>query len=140
MADLVITAGQVLKSGTPNLYDGIAGEALTQGMACYISDATTSTVKKAQSDGTVTEATVKGFALNAASTGQPVQLQCDGTIVLGAGAAPVQGTTYYASVTAGGVTGDVPTSGKYVSIVGVGAATATTGIIMKIHNSGVTVP
>lgn len=102
MAALSITVTQVLPvSGTTE--SGIAGEAITQGMAVYF--ASTGKWLKAQCDGSAEEAGSGGYglALNAAgANGQPIAVAKAGAIVdLGAAAAAAAGVTYYVGATPG---------------------------------------
>ena len=105
MAALSITAAQVLPTASDPVTSGVAGEAVTQGMAVYLS--TSGTWLKAQGDGTAAEAGSEGYgiALNAAgAAGQPLQVALPGhRVTLGAGAAPAAGVTYYIGDTAGGL-------------------------------------
>lgn len=138
MADLSITAAQVLPGTGAKYFDGTAGATITAGDLCYY-DTSAGTVKLADANDSATTATVAGIALNGASAGQPVKLQTAGTITIGAGASITAGEIYVASATAGGICpeGDLA-AGHYVSMIGVGDA--SDGIVMEINNSGVEVP
>lgn len=138
MADLSITAANVKATeGEITRYDCTAGATITAGQACYIDTAASNVAKLAQADNAAIEATVKGIALNGASTGQPVSLATAGDLTMGATVGV--GTIYVASKTAGGIclTTDINT-GDYVSIIGVGTTTAKLKI--NILNSGVELP
>ena len=138
MADLSVTATQVLVSAAGGTYNGTAGEAITAGQPVYVSTGSTLMIADANATTSATTvASVKGIALNGGATGQPIQVQTGGTITIGAGAAPAVGTVYRLSETAGGIApvGDT-TNSHYVSIIGVGGATNT--IKLSIYNSGVT--
>lgn len=101
---LSVTVAEVL-AGTNAVVDRDknAGETLTAGQCVYLSAA--GTWLKAQSDGTAVEAGSLGlgFALHASLTGQPVAVQTGGIFTIGATAAPVVGTIYVVSATAGSV-------------------------------------
>ena len=93
MADLSITAAQVLPDPSGDVYNGIAGATITAGQSVYL-DATTTTVKLADADASAAAAAAIGIALHAATSGQPIRVQRSGTPTLGAGAAPAVGTVY----------------------------------------------
>lgn len=120
MADLSVTVAQVLPDTTGTYLDGIAGAAITAGQAVYV-DSTTRTVKLADANASALTAAAKGIALHGALTGQPIRAQRTGTPTIGAAAAPVVGTIYVVSATAGGIcpAADLAT-GHYVTILGVG--------------------
>lgn len=72
--DHSVTAASVLQSDAASLEDGIAGEAITVGMAVYKDAANSNVIKMAQCDGTSAQADVVGIALTTASAaGQPVK-------------------------------------------------------------------
>lgn len=134
MADLTITASQVLAGAGAVIETGNAGETITQGQTVY-RNSSDKEIYLADADDTAATATVLGIALNSASDGQPIKFQTDGTITLGAGAAPTEGVIYVLSGTAGGIapSADLATS-DYVSILGVG--NASNGISLNIQASG----
>jgi len=135
MADLVITAANVIKGSDASTETGIAGETITAGQALYLKSAD-GRMWKAQADGTTEEATFRGIALHAALAGQPIVYQTGGS--LNVGATTVK-TIYCLSATAGGICpqADLVATNK---IVYVGYATNTTGTftISKV-NTGATV-
>ncbi len=138
MADLSITATQVLKGSGAVVANGTAGATITAGQTLYADSTDSNKLKLAQADGTAAEATCVGIALHAAGSGQPIQYQTGGTITIGAGAAPAEGMIYVLSDTAGGLAphtdADDPVSTEYTSIIG--AADGSNGIVLKILNSG----
>jgi hypothetical protein len=136
MADLVITAANVLKGSGASLGSGIAGETITAGQALYLK-AADSRLWKAQCDGTTEEAAVVGIALHGATAGQPLSYQASGTMNIGG--TTVKTTVYVLSATAGGVAplADLIATNK---IVHLGYATATDGtFVVKITNTGAAV-
>jgi len=101
MADLVITAANVLSSEGGSTRNATAGEALTAGKVVY-SDPDTSKYKLADCDSATAAARLPdGIALNAAGVDQPVRVHRKGPIVIGAALTP--GLAYYLSPTAGGI-------------------------------------
>jgi predicted lysophospholipase L1 biosynthesis ABC-type transport system permease subunit len=75
-----------------------------------------------------------GIAAHASLAGQPLTVQYDGLITLGA--VLTAGVAYYLSGTAGGIcpVADL-TTGNYPTIIGI--ATTTSVLDIKIHASGV---
>jgi len=134
MADLTITAGNVVPSSTASTLHGTAGAAITAGQAVYL-DTTTNTYKLCDAD-VAASAVCAGIALNGASSGQPITILTDGQITIGG--TVVKGTAYYVSLNAGGigVAGDLG-SGDYVSLIGIADSTST--ILVKRINTGVTI-
>ena len=138
MADLTITAAQVLKSTGAVVETGNAGETITQGQSVY-RKAADKEIYKADANVAAAEAAAVGIALNSAADGQPIKFQTDGSITLGAGAAPVEGTVYVVSATAGGIApvADL-VSTNYVTTLGVG--NGSNGIDMILKATGSQVP
>ena len=122
MADLAITASQVLANTNALVERHEAGAALTPGQAVYLDS--DGTWKLAQHDSTAIESGSGGglaITLSTASAGQDVLLARRGTITLGAGAAPAAGEIYCVSATAGGICPEADVgAADYVSILGVG--------------------
>lgn len=137
MAVLVVTAAQVLSGANAETVTKITGVAVTAGQALYLVAATD---QWALCDANLSAAgaTFVGIALNDAAAGQWVTAQKGGTITLGAGAAPVNGTIYVAAATAGGIAPAADlASGWYVSIIGVGDGTGK--ITLFPRNTGIVI-
>lgn len=134
MADLTITASQVLESTGPEYVTGTAGEALTAGQPVYLKDSD-SRYYRADANASSETAEAVAIMLHGADAGQPIKAQSGGTITLGAGAAPAVGTIYIVSATAGGIapSADAAT-GWFITVLGVGAAANT--LKLKIFISG----
>lgn len=121
MTDLVVTASQVKKGSTAELLHGTAASAITAGQACYQNSA--GNYAPADADNTQATSEAKGIAINDAAADQQVTLVRKGLVTIGAAAAPVKGTIYVASGTAGGIAPSADlASGDWVVILGVGAA------------------
>lgn len=136
MADIAITAANVLTRGGSTLADGTAGAVVTAGQAVYLDS--DGTWKLADNDtATVAARSPGGFALNGAAVGQPLKVHKSGPITIGG--TLVAGTAYYLSSTPGGIcpVADLGT-GDYPTIVGI--ATSTTVLNVKFHESGVALP
>lgn len=133
MSDLSVTAASCLPGAGAVIEEGLAGATITAGQAVYRD--TDGTYKLADADGaSATIRTARGIALNGASSGQPLKIQKQGNITLGATLTP--GVTYYLSNTAGGICplADVGT-GEYYHIIGI--ATSATNLLMALAYSGV---
>ena len=133
MADLTITAASVAAgTNASKVSSYLAGADITAGQAVYL-DTSTSTMKLADAD-TLAASAAFGVALNSASTGQPITVQKQGNITIGA--TVVTGKAYYVSTTAGAIclesdwsTGDFPHF--------LGLATSTTVIALDPKACGV---
>lgn len=134
MADISITAGNVVAGSGAHTVAGICGETITAGQAVY-RDATDRKYYKADNNAAGAAARQPaGIALNGGSLNQPIVVQTSGNITIGASL--TAGTTYYLSDTPGGICplADVG-SGEYVVIIGV--ATSTAILALGIKYSGV---
>lgn len=128
MADVSVTAASVTLVNGP-FADGLSGEAITAGMAVYLSAA--GTWLKAQRDGTQVEAGQYGLgvALNSApGTGQPIRVALPGALIV-AGGTVAAGVVYYVSATAGGFTIDAPASTNWNSVLALGVSTSRLRVI-----------
>lgn len=72
MADITITAANVLPSSSATIEYGVAGATITQGQALYIDTADSNKLKLADCDATSPANVFAGISLNAASAGQKV--------------------------------------------------------------------
>lgn len=135
MADLSITAANVLPSSNANLTIAPAGVAITAGQACYI-DAS-GNAQLSDSNGVSPANTITGIALQNVGAGQRVQLaQSDPVFAFGASVA--SGSRVYLSNTPGGLTitsADLA-SGSVAIVVGV-ALGATGGSATTMNLSPV---
>jgi len=132
VADLSIVVASVSRVNG-GMFQGNAGATITAGQVCYL-DAVTGLLKLAQSDGTLAEATVRGIALHASLTGQPLDIQTDGAIIIGG--TVVIGGVYVLSAAAGNlcpVADIAPTN--FVTLLGI--AISATQIQLGIVNSGI---
>ena len=139
MADLSVTATQILAGADADFFDGTAGATITAGQVVYL-DSIDALLKLADSDASLAKANCKGLALHGASSGQPLRIQTGGTITLGAGAAPVVGKVYKLSIIPGGISPieDMDAGGMYDSNIGVGGALNT--VKLSLFASGEIVP
>jgi hypothetical protein len=125
VAELAVTAVQVLAGPDADYFQGIAGQAITAGQAVYL-DTLTNRVRLADANGSQDSAEAIGLALNEAAAEQPVRVQTDGTVTLGSGAAPVVSGVYIVGGTPGGIAPVADkTTGWHATILGVGAPNNT---------------
>lgn len=137
MANLTITATGVLPGANARInHTYVAGEAVTAGQSAYLKPSD-SKLWLAQCDGNTDEATIAGICLNGAAAGQPVSLQEEGDITIGA--TVVVGATYVVSATAGGIcpVADLATTNK-LSYIGYGIS--ATQIRLNRKTTGIALP
>lgn len=133
MADLTITASQVVPGTGAQFTDLVAAVAITAGQAVYKN--TSNQAALADNDASSTTARAIGIATNGAAASQYVRVQYAGELTLGAGAAPTNGVVYVLSSTAGGIAPAADlASGDYTTILGVGIG--SNKIKMNVFPSG----
>lgn len=135
MADISITAANVLKGSNAVVEAGTAGGTITAGQVVY-KDADDGRYKLADCDSaTVAAKSPRGVALNGASNGQPLSIARSGDVTIGG--TLTAGTAYYLSPVAGGIAplADVA-SGDNVVLLGLAKTTAI--LSLDIQNPGVT--
>jgi hypothetical protein len=123
MADLTITAGNVVKGTGATTETLIACASITAGQSLYKDASDSNKAKLTDADSATAAARVfYGLALNSAASGQPVVVQTGGIITIGATVAV--GVAYYLSDTAGGICpfADLE-AGDYPTIIGIGVST-----------------
>lgn len=133
MTDISVTAGNVVAGSNAVTESGFAGAAITAGQAVYRD--TAGLYQLADSNGAAALRVPRGIALNSAGANQPLVIQRQGDITIGA--TLTAGVTYYLSDTPGGICplADVG-SGEYACIVGI--AKSTTVLAIGINASGAT--
>jgi hypothetical protein len=134
MADLTITAANVISGSGATRVTGTAGASITAGQVVY-RDSSDGKYKLADCDSaTAAVRSPAGIALHAASTGQPLTIQSAGPITIGA--TVTAGVAYYLSATPGGIApvADLA-SGDYPVILGI--ATSASVIDIDIQEAGV---
>lgn len=133
MADLTITAANVV-AGTNSTRDhGTSGETIAAGKAVFL-DATTNKWMLSDNNGTGTR-TVNGIALNGASLNQPLAIHKSGDITIGA--TITAGTAYYLSGTAGGIC-PVADLASGMDPILIGIAKSASVLAVDIQDPGVT--
>lgn len=127
MADLTITAANVVAGSNAVAEYAIAGEAITAGQQVYL-NSTSKKLMLADSNSATAEARKAiGTALNGAALNQPVKFQRSGDITIGATMTP--GVAYYLSDTPGGIcpVADVG-AGEYVCLIGLAKSASVLGL------------
>lgn len=125
MANLSITAANVIAASTASQASAIAGETITAGQPVYVSSGT---AYKADRNASQTAARVNGIALHGSLAGQPLAYCTAGALTLGS--VMVAGTTYALSDTAGSIcpyadiTNGASSGTDYVSILGVASSSS----------------
>jgi hypothetical protein len=133
MADLSITAANVVAVSGATTARGTAGATITAGQLVYL-DSSDNELKLADSNDTAAKSVVVGVALHASLDGQPLAYLTSGQITIGATVS--LGKVYVLSTTAGGIAPiDDIASTEYISVLGV--ATTTAIITVNIQNSQV---
>ena len=134
MADLAITATLVVAGANARKVDGVCGETITAGQAVYY-DAAAGRYLKADANSAVAAARVAtGIALNGGAINQPLKVQTDGLITIGA--ALTAGMAYALSSTAGAIRPVADnTTGDYPCLMGI--ATTTAILDIGIQSAGV---
>lgn len=133
MADLSITAANVVAGSGATVREGTAGATVTAGQVLYL-DSSANTLKLADcNSATAAVRSPIGIALHAASSGQPLAYLTQGLITIGA--TVTGGVAYYLSGTAGGIRPVADnTTGDYPTIIGI--ATSASVLSVKLHESG----
>jgi hypothetical protein len=131
MADIVLTAANIIPGTGAIFATGIAGATITQGQPVYL-DTSTGTIKLADANLSQAAATVAGIAINSALANQQVSYQTAGTLAFGA--ILTAGKVYVNSATGGAIApvADLA-SGWYTTILGV--ASSTSNLVLSINNT-----
>lgn len=127
MADLAVTAANVVKGPNAAFNQGIAGVAITAGQILYL-DPATNTLKLADANGVAATQVIAGVALNNAAANQPIVYDTlDAALVIGA--TLVSGDVIYLSATPGGFTKTVADlAGITATAIVLGVAVSTTAV------------
>lgn len=136
MADLVITAANVVPGDNAIIdFSRRAGETIAAGKDVYLSSTTKKWMLADTNSPTVEARRSRGIAVSSAALNQPLAVQTDGDVSLGA--VLTAGTAYYGSDAPGGICpfADVG-AGEAVCLLGVAKSTTVLGI--GIQYPGVT--
>lgn len=137
MADVVVTAAEVLPDASTQIIDVIFGATVTAGQTIYLDAADGNKAKLADANASAAAAATKGIAMNGGAAGQPGKMAIAGT--LDPGFTVGVGSIYVQSANAGAIApvADLA-SGHFVTVLGVGITASQLALIMK--NAGVAVP
>lgn len=136
MADLSITAANVLAASGAVIQSGTLGATGTAGQVVYL-DSSTQKLRLADADLSVAAAEVVGILLNGGGDGQPIDYVLSGGVDVGA--TLTVGEIYVLSGTAGGIAPEADlASSDWVTVLGV--ATAADNLKLSIIASGAQVP
>ena len=127
-ADLSVTAASVAPSADAVTKAGTAGEALTAGQAVYRKSSDGKWYKADCNSATAEVRVASGIVLTGSAAGQPVVVQTDGSLTIGATVS--NGVVYYLSGTAGGIRPVADnTTGDYPQTIGM----ATSASVIKLN-------
>lgn len=134
MADITITAANVVPGAGAQIKQGYAGETIAQGKAVYKSASTGKWMLADSNAATAEVRAATGVSLNAASANQPITVQTKGRVTIGA--TLTAGLPYYLSDTPGGIclVADVG-AGEYICVIGM--AVSTTQLDLVFNYTGV---
>ena len=139
MAEVSITAANVVPVAGYSSTTGTAGATITAGQVVY-RDAATSTLKLADSNASQAAANAVGIALHGASSGQPLIYQTAGDITIGGTIAV--GKIYVVGATTPGALAEHTdlTSGWYTKVMLIGKTSAIGTIVNRGPSTLVQVP
>lgn len=130
MADLTITANNVVAGSSGARLDGRAGETIAAGKAVYL-NTTTGLWMLADSNSATAEARKAiGIAMNGAALNQPLAIHKSGDITIGA--TLTAGLAYYLSDTPGGIcpVADIG-AGEFVCLIGFAKSTSVLSVAIQ---------
>lgn len=132
MADISITAANVVAGSDATIERGTAGATITAGQAVY-KDSTGKWQLADANSASELARRARGIALHAAANNQPLAVQTAGDITIGA--TITAGLAYYLSDTPGGIcpVADIG-SGEYVCLLGLSKSTTVLTIDIQFPN------
>lgn len=133
MADISLTAANVVADSAASRETGVAGETVAAGKVIYKSSTTHKYMLADSNSGTAEARQAHGIALNSASLDQPLNVLTSGDITIGG--TLTAGVAYYLSDTAGGIcpVADVG-SGEYVCLLGLAKSTTVLAVGIEFPN------
>ena len=137
MADISVTAANVVAGANAKKVTGVAGGTVTAGQTLYADSADSFKLKPGDANASSVTAKIAGIALHGASSGQPLTYVHEDDDFT-PGATLTTGTIYVASATAGGLApvADL-TTGWYPTVVMV--AKSTSKAVLKLVAGGVAI-
>ncbi|RVL76020.1 hypothetical protein CN135_23615 [Sinorhizobium meliloti] len=133
MADLVLTASDIISGSNSAQEHGTAGETITAGKSVYKSATTKKWMLADSNSATAAARQAGGIALNGASDGQPITVHKSGDLTVGA--VLTAGQAVYLSDTPGGLCplADVG-AGEYVCLIGLAKSTTVLAVDIQFPN------
>jgi len=134
MADIVVTAANVVAGSNAKKATGVAGATITAGQTLYADSAASFTLKPGDANASSVTAKIVGVALHGASANQPITYVYEDDDFT-PGATLTTGTIYVASGTAGGIApaADI-TTGWYPTVLFI--AKSTSKAVLKLVAGG----
>lgn len=132
MADISITAANVVAGSGATKQNGTAGATITAGQAVYKDSSNKFQLADANSATEIARRAI-GIALHGASNNQPLTILTAGLITIGG--TLTAGVAYYLSDTPGGIcpVADIG-SGEYVCLLGIATTTAILNVDIQFPN------
>ncbi|CAN5480398.1 hypothetical protein BH10PSE7_BH10PSE7_15450 [soil metagenome] len=133
MADISITAANVVAGANAVKKAGTIGETVTAGQPGYLDPTTQKWMKADSNSATAAARQAQGIFLNGGAVNQPCVVQTAGDITIGGTLTP--GVAYYLSDTAGGIcpVADIG-SGEYVCLLGIAKSASVLTIDIQFPN------
>lgn len=133
MANLSITAANVVADSSASREAGTAGEAIAAGEAVYYASATRKWMLADADSATAEARRPTGIALNTAALNQPVDVLKSGDLTVGA--VLTAGAAYYLSDDPGKICplADV-TGGDYICLIGLAKSTSVLAVAIQYPN------
>ena len=130
MADISITAANVLAGTNSTRKHGTSGATITAGHVVYLEDSSNTWKLADNNSATAAVRTAQGIALNGAASGQPITVLTGGDITIGG--TLTAGVAYYLSDTPGGIcpVADIG-SGEYSCLLGMAISTSVLSVGIK---------
>ena len=135
MADLVLTAANIVAGANADIEHGKLGATIIAGQLIYKDPTTSKFLLSDSNSGTAAAKAVYGMALNGGGDNQPVAVLKSGDVTMGA--VLTAGAAYYLSETPGGIQ-PVADLASGETVVQIGLAKSTSVLSFRVHSPGVT--
>ena len=135
MADLTITAANIVAGSNADVEHGKFGATITAGQLIYKDPATGKYLLSDSNSATAAAKAVDGMALNGGGDNQPVAVLKSGDVTMGA--VLTAGAAYYLSETPGGIQ-PVADLASGETVVQIGLAKSTSVLAFRVQAPGVT--
>jgi hypothetical protein len=133
MANLTITAANVVADSNASRENGVAGEAIAAGQAVYYASATRKWMLADSNSATAEARKATGIALNTSALNQPLGILKSGDLTVGA--VLMAGATYWLSDTPGAICPDADVgAGEYACLLGIAKSTSVLAVAIQFPN------